>query len=62
MVAMQMRDEDIVESGGFYGQLTHGVLGTFTTIYHENLVAHLQELRRRIILKGGQRAATAKYG
>ena len=59
VVAMQMRDEDVVESREAEACAAILHLSTLTTINHVELVAQVDDLRGGIVACGGQsRSAT----
>lgn len=55
VVAMQMGDKNMAQAGEFKPGPTHLKLGSFTTIYHEEFVAHVEHLRGGVMTGCGQR-------
>ena len=57
MVAMQVRNEYMVEAGKLQFGTAELKLCTFTAVYHEELLANVHYLRRRIMSGSGKSGA-----
>ena len=62
MIAMQMRDENRIQTRRLHPQLAHCDLHTLATIDKKGLVAQLNNLPRRRVLKGRHSTTRAEYG
>ena len=58
VVAMQVRNEDVVYEREMYMSATHLQLRSLSTVNHKLLVANLHYLRTGIVTCGGQRRTT----
>ena len=60
MVAMKMGDEDMPQFGKAHPAPAKLHLGALSTVEHQNLLAHLDDLRRGVMTQGGKRTSTTQ--
>ena len=60
MVAMQVGDKDMSQFGKTHPALAQLHLGALGTVEHQNLLTHLDNLRRCVMPEGGKCTSTAK--
>jgi hypothetical protein len=61
MVAVEVADEDVIESHELEFHASYGQLRSLATVDHHQVIAHVEHLARRLVARRHRRTATSQY-